>query len=175
MFGGVLLLVAAVFGAVVLPRNAERLTLIGLTFVFPAGYFFWWATKLSGSTALNGLGPHYYLPSFIPIAALAAYGLTRLLDRRQPLLVVLAVLALVGATAWSVPDKYQRESRCDEGVPTGAAPRALGPQSRACFRAHRRAAVPPFGISVLPDGSRSRWQGRLPRSIAARRTPSSCA
>jgi hypothetical protein len=67
-------------------------------------YFFWWATALSAHTAVNGIGPHYYVMSFVPMAILAADGFVRIARRRAALGVAVAVLA-VAATAWNVPDK----------------------------------------------------------------------
>ena len=58
----------------------------------------------SPPTAKNGIGPHYYVMSLVPVAVLAADGFTRIARRHRALAVVVAVLA-VGATAWNLPDK----------------------------------------------------------------------
>ncbi len=81
-----------------------RIWLAAMTALFPAAYFFWWATALSERSATNGLGPHYYMPSFVPLLVLIADGLVGLC-RRHLALGVAVVLAGTVATAWNVPDK----------------------------------------------------------------------
>ena len=108
LFGGPVLVVLAlvgVVGLVMLRRLPETILLVVLALAFPLAYLFWWATTLSAPGALNGVGPHYYLPSFIPVVILGAAGFTVLLERRGWLLTALALVVLVGVTAYAIPDK----------------------------------------------------------------------
>jgi hypothetical protein len=76
--------------------------------LYPLGYFFWWATALAAGGATNGLGPHYYVPVFVPLLVLAADGLSRLSQPR--LAASLAVgAAMVVVTAINVPDKIDSQ------------------------------------------------------------------
>ena len=72
--------------------------------VFPAGYLFWWATAFSAGSATNALGPHYYVPAFVPLVILGADGIVHVARRDLRLAVGLGVLALV-LTAYNLPDK----------------------------------------------------------------------
>jgi hypothetical protein len=103
VFGGVVAIALAVVALTAKPRLA-KLWLLGLFALPPAAYFFWWATSLSADGAMNGIGPHYYVMSLVPVAVLAADGFTRIARRHLALGVAVAVLA-VGATAWNLPDK----------------------------------------------------------------------
>jgi len=106
LFGGMVMVALALYGVVTLRhRVAEAVLLVALSLAFPVGYFFWWATALSSSGATNGLGPHYYIPSILPVLVLGAVGFTRLLQGRSWLLTVAAVAVLVAVTGWAVPDK----------------------------------------------------------------------
>jgi hypothetical protein len=114
IFGGAATLAFAVVG-VFSVRRAERTALLALALVFPAGYFFWWATKLSGVTAANGLGPHYYLPAFIPVIILAAAGFVRVFAGRRFIVVVGVAFVLLATTAWAVPDKVTANRAVTDG------------------------------------------------------------
>jgi len=103
LLGGPLVLLLAAVGLWPRDRRAERLTLLAIALAFPVGYFFWYATALSGLHATNGIGPHYYLPSIVALLVLAAAGAVRLATR--PAFAVVLAAALVGATAWAIPDK----------------------------------------------------------------------
>src|SRR5262249_8075118 len=83
LLGGAGLILLAAIAMLRPTRRARRLVLVALVVAFPAGYLFWWATSLSASNAANGIGPHYYLPVFAPIAALAASTLTLVWVRRR--------------------------------------------------------------------------------------------
>lgn len=107
LFGGPLLLVLAVAGLVALGRCAESVLLVVLAVAFPLAYFFWWATALSAVNATNGLGPHYYIPSFVPIVILGAVGFDRVLSTRRWYLVAGGFAVLVGVAAYAVPGKAQ--------------------------------------------------------------------
>jgi hypothetical protein len=104
LFGGAVTIGFAMIGAVTAKR-AERTALIVLALVFPVAYISWWATKLAADGALNGLGPHYYLPSFVPLVVLGALGCVRALERSRAVVAVVCAAALVAPTAWAVPDK----------------------------------------------------------------------
>jgi hypothetical protein len=125
--GGALLLGLAVVGALVDrpapwtgaadrergrsgPHRAERLTLVVVAVAFPVAYLFWWATRLSASGALNGIGPHYYIPTFAVLCLLAARGVTMWVPPRGPVVAGL-VAALALTTAWALPDKVDDKRR----------------------------------------------------------------
>lgn len=111
LFGGGVSCVLALYGAFRLmssQRRTEAVTLTVIAVAFPAGYLFWWATLLSARAVTNGLGPDYYIPSFAPLAILAAVGIDDLVGRvrRHRRTVALGVAALlVGITGWAVPGK----------------------------------------------------------------------
>lgn len=102
-FGGPVLLGLAVVGVLRRGLLAERLALVAITLAFPAAYLFWWATTLSATNAVNGIGPHYYVPSFVTLAILAARGSVAV--ARRPVVVAVVAVALVVPTAWAIPDK----------------------------------------------------------------------
>ena len=72
LLGGPVLAVLAAVGVFFRALRRERFLLAALAAAFPLGYLFWWGTALSAHGAVNGLGPHYYLPAFGPIVILAA-------------------------------------------------------------------------------------------------------
>jgi 4-amino-4-deoxy-L-arabinose transferase-like glycosyltransferase len=104
IFGGLVTVVVAVWAATLRERRRERLVLAFNVVLFPMAYFFWWATALSAQGATNGLGPHYYVPSFVPLAVLAADGFARVSRRHLAAGVAIAVVALV-ITFFNVRDK----------------------------------------------------------------------
>lgn len=106
LFGTYLALGLAIFGAVRLWRTNRAICglLIGLTFVFPIGYLAWWASSLTTNGALNGLGPHYYLPVLLPLAILAAHGAAEAARHRREF-VVGGLAAAVVLTAIAIPPK----------------------------------------------------------------------
>jgi hypothetical protein len=102
--GGIGLFLA--LAAVVLRRKrAETWLLFALVLAFPAVYFFWWGTALSGGGARNGLGPHYYVPAFAPLAVLAGWSLSHIAKRSGRLL-ALTFAGLVVGTALVLPGIY---------------------------------------------------------------------
>lgn len=104
--GGPLLVLAAAWGVTRRGASLERAVVVAIGLAFPAVYFFWWATRLSAIGATNGIGPHYYVPTFLAVGLLAARGIVDLLDRtRLPTWGLAAVLVL--ATAWALPDKLK--------------------------------------------------------------------
>ena len=104
LFGGVLIVGLAALGALPRRQRLERLLLVALALAFPAGYFFWFTSLLAATHAVNGIGPHYYVPSLGFLAILAASGLLALAHRWRPALVV-GLVAAVPVTAWAIPDK----------------------------------------------------------------------
>jgi hypothetical protein len=104
MFGGVVTIALAAGAALVRDHRRARLVLLLHLVLFPAGYFFWWATALAGPLATNGIGPHYYVPSFVGLLILGADGLARV-SRRNVVAAVGLVLAMVAVTAVNLPDK----------------------------------------------------------------------
>jgi hypothetical protein len=105
-FGGVVATALAVVSVIRHRRRPEYLLLAGLALVFPLGYFFWWGSALQVS-ARNSIGPHYYLPSVVPIAVLAADALIDLVQTRRALGIGAAGL-MVLATALAIPGIYSR-------------------------------------------------------------------
>ncbi|MDQ1477938.1 MAG: hypothetical protein QOE62_3167, partial [Actinomycetota bacterium] len=96
---GIVLAIAAV---VMHRRRRETWVLVAVIVLFPVGYFFWWATSLAASGAFTGLGPHYYVPAFVPLAVLAGWALRDLL-RRSRALVTVGVLAVGVGSLIMVP------------------------------------------------------------------------
>ena len=93
---GVGLLLAV--SAVVLHRRRREVWLVGaVVAVFPVGYFFWWATSLGDPGAADGLGPHYYVPSFTGLAVLGGLALRDLASRSR-LLAGFGVAAVVAGS-----------------------------------------------------------------------------
>jgi 4-amino-4-deoxy-L-arabinose transferase-like glycosyltransferase len=105
-FGGVVATALAVASVFRHRRRPEYLLLAGLAVVFPLGYFFWWGSALQVS-ARNSIGPHYYLPSVVPVAILAADALIDLMRTRRALGVGAAAM-MVLATALAIPGIYSR-------------------------------------------------------------------
>jgi len=104
LFGGPVALVLCVIGlGGSRLRRGERLVLLAMFAIFPAGYLFWWATRLSAAFATNGLGPHYYLPGMVGLVVLSALGPVRIPTR--PAVTIATAVARVAATGWAVPDK----------------------------------------------------------------------
>lgn len=110
LFGTYLTLGLAIFGAVRLWRTNRAVCglLLGLAFVFPIGYLAWWASSLTTNGALDGLGPHYYLPMLIPAAVFAAHGLGELPAHRRGVLIGV-VVAAVALTAIALPPKIDEK------------------------------------------------------------------
>ncbi len=116
MAGTYLAVAAAAYGAVRLwaTRRRTSLLLLALTFAFPLGYLIWWASALTVGGALNGLGPHYYLPMFVPLALLTATGVAEVyarVRRRRALLAVGTVVVVLVLTAVALPPKLGDKSR----------------------------------------------------------------
>ena len=72
LLGGPIVGGLAVIGLFFRSRRRQRVLLLAVAAAFPIGYLFWWGTALSAHGAVNGIGPHYYLPAFGPLAILAA-------------------------------------------------------------------------------------------------------
>jgi hypothetical protein len=110
LLGTYLVLGFAIFGAFRLWKSdrAMCLLLIGVAAVFPIGYVTWWASSLTTNGAMNGLGPHYYLPVLVPVAILAAHGLAEAIRMRRGLVVGL-VVAVVALTAIALPPKIDEK------------------------------------------------------------------
>jgi hypothetical protein len=111
LFGTYLVLALAVYGGFRLWRTDREhcLLLLGIAAVFPIGYLTWWASALTTNGALNGLGPHYYLPVLVPVAILAAHGAAEAVQQRRALLVG-GVVAAVALTAIALPPKIDEKT-----------------------------------------------------------------
>ena len=90
-------LLLAIVAVVVHRRRLESWLLAGVAALFPLAYLFWWATYLSGPGAAKGLGPHYYIPAFAPLAVLAGWALRDLADRSLALSLVVLAAVLAGS------------------------------------------------------------------------------
>ncbi len=101
------LLVAAAAVTVWSRRTDPRTWLLaGLAVVWPAGYVFWWATKLTAPGARDGLGPHYYVPAVASLVILGAPTIAAVL-RRGRAIAFGTVVALLAATIVFVPGKIR--------------------------------------------------------------------
>ncbi|ETA03381.1 hypothetical protein ThrDRAFT_01129 [Frankia casuarinae] len=135
VFGGVAVLVLAIFGALRAHRRPERVLLVVIVAAVGGGYFFWWGSAFAMPGLLNGLGPHYHLAAFAPIMILAADGARRVWSMserwfspwpgtgspparpvprrpvlrgsglRRPVIAVLAAAGLILLTVDAIPDK----------------------------------------------------------------------
>lgn len=108
LFGGLLLLAVAAYGALARERRPQRLLLVALIAAFPACYFFFWGSYLATRVHRTGGTQYYYVPAFGPLAVLAAAGADRLLERllARPRRLAVPVLTALAVTACliSVPD-----------------------------------------------------------------------
>lgn len=96
LVGAHLGLVVAAVGAWVHRRRPAVWVLLGLGLAFPVAYIPFFGTFISSLTARLS-GPIYYIPAFVPLAALIAIVLVDLLERRPRRALALAV-ALVLVT-----------------------------------------------------------------------------
>jgi Dolichyl-phosphate-mannose-protein mannosyltransferase len=111
LFGTYFTLALAVVGGFKLWRTDRQtcLLLIGLVVVFPVGYLAWWASSLTTNGALDGLGPHYYLPVLVPVAVLAAHGALELARHRR-VLVAAGIVVAIAFSAIAIPPKLTEKS-----------------------------------------------------------------
>jgi hypothetical protein len=109
----------AIFGAVTLWRTNRAICglLLGLIAIFPIAYLAWWASSLTTSGALTGLGPHYYLPVLVPLAILAAHGLGELAAQRRKVLIGALAIGVV-LTAIALPPKINEKHTVEDASRT---------------------------------------------------------
>ena len=84
----------AVFATWVGRRRSETWILLTIAGAFPVGYFFFWGTNVSSLTA-RLVGSIYYIPSVVPVLALALVGATELRRRSRPGFHAVAVAAVL--------------------------------------------------------------------------------
>lgn len=110
LVGSYLAVGLAAHGAWRLQRRdrATTLLLVALAVVCPIGYLFWFANALTVPGAFTGIGPHYYLPSVVPLAVLAAVGGQDLWARRPRLAAAGVVAAALVTVAFVVPKVQHR-------------------------------------------------------------------
>jgi hypothetical protein len=113
--GGGIGLVLALAAVAMRRKRAETWLLFIFVLAFPAVYFFWWGTALSRAGSRNGLGPHYYVPMFAPLAVLAGYSL-HTLARRSSRLALLVSLAVVAGTILILPGMRDNAHRNEMAV-----------------------------------------------------------
>jgi hypothetical protein len=106
IFGGPIAVGLAVWAVSFREHRTERLVLGAFFIAFPLGYLFWWATSLAATGATNGMGPHYYVPAFVPLAILAADGCARL-TQRYLMAAGLLIPAMLAITFYQLPDKIE--------------------------------------------------------------------
>jgi Dolichyl-phosphate-mannose-protein mannosyltransferase len=111
--GGGIGVVLALAAVALRRKRAETWLLFVLTLAFPAAYFFWWGTVLSGVGARNGLGPHYYVPAFAPLAVLAGWSLFHI-ARRSARHIAVTCVAIVVGSALVLPGIYDNASKFTE-------------------------------------------------------------
>ncbi len=120
LFGSYLAVPLAAYGAWRLQRQDRSATVLLLAFavITPIGYLGWFASVLTVPGAYTGIGPHYYLPSVVPLAVLAALGGRDLWDRRPPLAAVGVGVAALVTVAFVMPKVERRlqEAHYDEHV-----------------------------------------------------------
>ena len=119
IFGTYLTCGLAIFGTLKLWRTNRAICglLLGLIAVFPIGYLAWWASSLTTSGALTGLGPHYYLPMLVPLAILAAQGLGELAAQRRSVLIGALVIGVV-LTGIALPPKINEKHTVEDASRT---------------------------------------------------------
>lgn len=105
ILGSIVTFVLAGYGfRLVWRRNRDAAALLGaMTLLFPLGYLLWWASLLTVSGALHGLGPHYYLLTFAPLSILSGVAAVDLWARRRSLLVAAVAVGLALTTVALVP------------------------------------------------------------------------
>jgi hypothetical protein len=113
--GGPLLVALAAGGAWIVLRRGSgpaRWVVASWIVVIPVAYtFFWGPWAMSHNwDGVQSMGPFYHLPLVVPLVVFGAAGLRALATRRRVLVSVLA-LAMVGFTAWSLPDKVDINDR----------------------------------------------------------------
>ncbi len=108
LIGSYLAIALALYGAWRLGRRDRpaAVLLVALALVCPIVYLAWFASALTAPGAYTGIGPHYYLPSAVALAALAAVG-GRDLWARRPSLTAVGALAAVAVTVVFVVPKLQ--------------------------------------------------------------------
>ncbi len=91
-------------------RDGRVLLLAAMAAVWPLGYFFWWATKLTAPGARDGMGPHYYVPAVAPVVLLAAPTIVAVARRLRHTGVVAVGAALIAGTVVFLPGKLRDKS-----------------------------------------------------------------
>ena len=98
LFGGPIVAGLAFIGLMFRKCRPQRVLLLAVAAAFPLGYLFWWGTALSAHGAVNGIGPHYYLPAFGPLVILAADTSVRAYRSVRPRLTVRTARVAIAMT-----------------------------------------------------------------------------
>jgi hypothetical protein len=98
-FGGIVLVLLAAVGLAAAGCRRQKLLVTALGLAFPVGYLFFWGSALSALTNINGIGPHYYVPTFAALAILAAAGVDWILGLPVRVWSPTCAVLLVGAVA----------------------------------------------------------------------------
>jgi hypothetical protein len=103
--GGPALVLLAIVGIWRRRRSAPALVLAAVVVAFPVGYVFFWgawnASKLW--RGVRFIGPFYFLPMVIPIAAFGGAELVALYRRWRPLAAVVVVVGVVSSVLVAAP------------------------------------------------------------------------
>jgi len=109
--GGSILLILALAQFVWRQPYQREIAWLGILFIFPAGYFFFWGSYVMAVRwdGAEYLGPFYYLPVLIPLAMLGARGLLTLFQHRCRAALGLTVLMVIvngGLVAYHLAQNY---------------------------------------------------------------------
>ena len=126
-------LLAAAAGLWLRRRDRTTWLLLGMMLVFPAGYFFFWGSRLASGFAYLS-GPVYFIPLFVPLCLFIATALIALWRHRRGLLIGLVCVMAV-ATVPFLYDKSAMNHRLSEAqVPWQRATESLPGKSLVIVR-----------------------------------------
>jgi hypothetical protein len=78
VFGAPIVAIAAVWVLVTNRRDARGWLLVAMTAIIPIGYVFWWGpANITRFGQHLSLGPAYFYPMLLPLAAFAGWAVTR--------------------------------------------------------------------------------------------------
>jgi hypothetical protein len=98
VFGAPIVAIAALWVLVTNRRDARAWLLTTMTAIIPIGYVFWWGpANITRFGQHLSLGPAYFYPMLLPLAAFAGWAVTRVHVSRP-----LAVAGIVVAVGWTL-------------------------------------------------------------------------
>jgi hypothetical protein len=159
--GGPTLVLLALLGIWRRRRSAPALVLAAAAIAFPVGYVFFWgawnASKLWHGVRF--IGPFYFLPMVIPIAAFGGAELVALYRRWRPVAAVVVLVGLVSSVLVAAPAVAAdaRWSRQDGAVLAMVARHvAASPPALVLIQADQEYVMHPI------SGLANRWDGEGP-------------